>query len=377
MPLVWRRSVAGARLLLSVAGILVEAMRGGPAASLIIPLLVLYAAFSLAALVFSQFDRSSRALLGLLLDCVVFMILCTGDGDARLWLCSGFYFYLMASAVLLHSTQQLLLVSVSALGYLLIVQPSLAPSLWSSLLPMTALGVVCSLLQRSLRDRLFQASRQAVLFRSEARQARQAEMERIAADFHDGPLQSFISFQLRLEVIRKMLTKSVAAAAAEVEQLQELVRNQTAELRAFVRSMRPFDVDGTELSASLSRTVEHFQKDTGIAARFVGSGELDIDHGDTSKEVLLVLREALTNIYKHARASRVVVTAERRGETLGMQVEDDGEGFELAGIFTLEELENLRVGPVSIRRRVRALGGDMVLESRPGSGAVLRFQFPL
>ena len=68
------------------------------------------------------------------------------------------------------------------------------------------LGCVLAIQREYLEERLSNASRQTVLYRYDAEKAREAERQRIAADFHDGPLQSFISFQMRLEIIRKLLT---------------------------------------------------------------------------------------------------------------------------------------------------------------------------
>ena len=109
--------------------------------------------------------------------------------------------------------------------------------------------------------------RHNVIIRSQAQGAREAERQRIAADFHDGPLQSFISFQMRLEIVKKLLARDVDAATEELRQLQELCQIQVGELRSFVRSMRPAD-EGMSLAASLSRMVELFQRDTGISRRF-------------------------------------------------------------------------------------------------------------
>ena len=108
--------------------------------------------------------------------------------------------------------------------------------------------------KRYLDRRMSHTLRYNVLIRSQAQGAREAERERIAADFHDGPLQSFISFQMRLEIVRKLLARDIEAAAEELRQLQDLCRTQVSELRSFVRSMRPVD-EGVSLSASLSRMV--------------------------------------------------------------------------------------------------------------------------
>jgi signal transduction histidine kinase len=240
----------------------------------------------------------------------------------------------------------------------------------------SAVVIALSFHKSYLERRLSHTMRHNVLIRSQAQSAREAERERIAADFHDGPLQSFISFQMRLEILRKLLARDVGAAAEELRQLQELCRAQVSELRSFVRSMRPAD-DGASLSASLSRMVEQFQRDTSISASF-SSGEFhDPDETEVSLEVLQIVREALNNIQKHSGATRIAISISKREERLDISVEDNGAGFSFSGAFTLDELELLRQGPVSIKRRVRMLGGELQLESRPGQGAKLQVRIPL
>ncbi len=215
------------------------------------------------------------------------------------------------------------------------------------------------------------------MYRLEAQHAQEEERQRIAADFHDGPLQSFIGLQMRLEILRKMLARNPQAVVEELRQLQELCQSQVAELRNFVRSMRPADVDGSNLGASISRMVEQFQKDTGVSTSFFSGEYLDPDETDISLEVLQMVREALNNVQKHSGASRVTVELNKKGEFLEISVDDNGEGFPFSGAYTLEELELLRLGPMSIRRRVRALGGDLKVESRPGQGAGVKVRIPL
>src|SRR5207248_11493389 len=195
---------------------------------------------------------------------------------------------------------------------------------------------------------LSQISRQSVLYRYDAEKAREAERQRIAADFHDGPLQSFISFHMRLELIRKLLLRDKNAATEELTQLQEICKTQVSDLRAFVRSMRPIDVDGS-LNATLRRVVEQFQKDSGIPATFVSDEFLDPTEPEISLEILQIVREALYNVQKHASATRVAVSIHRADRGLDIVIEDNGHGFPFSGRYTLDELELLRLGPTSIK----------------------------
>jgi signal transduction histidine kinase len=65
------------------------------------------------------------------------------------------------------------------------------------------------------------------------------------------------------------------------------------------------------------------------------------------------------------------VSARKKDGGLEINVEDNGNGFPFSGVFSLDELDMLRLGPISIKRRVRTLGGELRLDSRPGQGAGL------
>jgi signal transduction histidine kinase len=222
----------------------------------------------------------------------------------------------------------------------------------------------------SLREKLEEA-------RKTADKARDVERQRIASDFHDGPLQSFISLQMRLEILRKLLERDFQAGMEDLRQLHALAQSQVRDLRAFLHSMRPVDVDGGNLMATARRTAEMFQKESGIPVAFSGTNTpVGLPH-EMTHEVLQMLREALHNVQKHAAASRVAVAMEKTERGLEISVDDNGHGFGFAGAYSLEELELLRLGPASLKRRARSLNAEMVLDSRPGRGAGLKFRVPL
>jgi signal transduction histidine kinase len=100
-----------------------------------------------------------------------------------------------------------------------------------------------------------------------------------------------------------------------------------------------------------------------------------LDEGAAS-EFLQIAREALNNVRKHSKASQVSLVIEASEGGLDMIVEDDGSGFPFSGAYNLDELEILRLGPRSIKRRVRTLGGDLTIHSRPPEGTTVRVHIP-
>ena len=160
-----------------------------------------------------------------------------------------------------------------------------------------------------------------------AEKAREEEAKRIAADFHDGPLQSFISLQMRLEILRKLLERDFNAGMEDLRQLQTLAQDQIRDLRAFLHSMRPVDVDGGNMIANARRTAESFQKETGIPVTFIGANSPVGLPQEMTLEVLQMIREALHNVQKHAGATRVAVAMEKTERGLEISIDDNGHGF--------------------------------------------------
>ena len=138
----------------------------------------------------------------------------------------------------------------------------------------------------------------------------------------------------------------------------------------------PVGVDGIGFAESLSRMVEVFQRDTGIVTTCFADGSAGAEPVESAQDLLQIVREALHNIHKHSGASRVAVSAAPLGDSLHITVEDNGSGFPFSGKYSLEELERLQLGPISIKRRVRLLNGDLTIESGPERGAKLEIRVP-
>ena len=349
----------------------------------VLAVLAAYAVYAIGALFEAKFDSSIRAGIALIADTVFFgfwnWLIAAGwlGWPSSGWLAALLCGYLLASAAILHDLTRVLVTSgVVSLLAILFAPRGDVPILWVAL-GGAGVAISAAYLKRYSDRRLSHTLRHNVIIRSQAQGAREAERQRIAADFHDGPLQSFISFQMRLEIIRKLLGRDVAAAREELAQLQDLCKTQVSDLRSFVRSMRPPD-EGVSLPASLSRMVDQFQRDTGIQASFASQNDIhDPAETEVSLELLQIIRETMHNIQKHSGATRMALSMGMRDHKIEIRAEDNGSGFPFSGSFTLDELELLRLGPASIKRRVRMLNGEMQLDSRPGQGTSLEIRIPV
>jgi signal transduction histidine kinase len=375
--LAWPRQIGWVRVLLAaVSPVVAYLFMPGVVAPMFYGVMGLYLVYALVVALRGRNYTGMMGLLALFGDTVFFLIMANYGADRMLWLASAFYLFLLGEALTFYSTVEVgVIVAVCAL--------------FSALLPYNALvlertvvvgGVLAWAFAANKRQQGLEIERlRAKVSDAEktAEKARETERMRIASDFHDGPLQSFISLQMRLEILRKVMERDLNAGMSDLKQLQALAQSQVGDLRSFLRSMRPVDVDGANLVATIRRSAESFQKESGIAVTFIGANSPIGLPAEMTLEVLQMVREALHNVQKHAGATRVAVALEKTDRGMEISVDDNGHGFGFVGSYSLEELELLRLGPASLKRRARSLNADLVVESRPGSGAGIKFRIPL
>jgi signal transduction histidine kinase len=374
----WPRQIAWVRVLLAAATLGIGFFWPPHAAPLLFfdGLLVLYVVLSLMVAIRGIRPGGLLGLLALFGDAVYFLVL-VSLGVGQLWLASVFFLYLLAEAAAFYGPVEVIVVVAVAAVFCAVLSYDGIGLLEPTVLVAGVLTCGFAVHKRRRETRIERLNEELQEVRKEAEKARETERQRIASDFHDGPLQSFISLQMRLEILRKLLERDFHAGIQDLMGLQTLAQSQIRDLRVFLHSMRPVDMDGASLVATARRTAESFQKESGIPVTFLGTSTPVGLPQEMTAEVLQMLREALHNVQKHAGATRVAVTMEKTDRGLEISVDDNGHGFNFAGIYTLEELEMLRLGPASLKRRARSLNADLQLESRPGRGAGLKFRIPL
>jgi signal transduction histidine kinase len=334
-----------------------------------------FALYSLLLLLKEQARTGVFGLLALFADTVYFLVLFNHAPGEALWLPAVTFLYLMMSGSLGYGPREVAIISVICMVFLF-VAPGVSP-LRATAAVGCAMAILLAVVKSRLTDTVGVLRRETDEAKEAAERAREEERQRIAQDFHDGPLQSFISFQMRLEILRKIIERDPKAGLEDLRQLQHLSKTQVTEIRTFVRSMRPLGLEGATLTASLRRIAEDFQKETGIPVTFLGPDASLPIAPEVTSDIVQIVREALHNIQKHAGATRAGIAMERAGKALEISVDDNGSGFHFSGVYNLDELELLRLGPVSLKQRARSLNAEMQLESRPGRGASIRMRIPI
>ena len=129
-------------------------------------------------------------------------------------------------------------------------------------------------------------------------------------------------------------------------------------------------LDQLGLVLAIRQHCERFERETGIETKLATASELAVPAA-AEVTVLRVVQEALVNVQKHARASRVVVRLERQGDYLRVGVTDDGKGLLLSANGV-----GVGTGLLSMRERAELLGGTLNVENRPEGGTDLLARIP-
>lgn len=201
------------------------------------------------------------------------------------------------------------------------------------------------------------------------------ERMRIARDLHDGPLQALSNLVLEAEVLERLIERDPQGAAAELQQFRSGVREAIADLRRVLAGMRPPSVQELGLAAALRRLAAEWEARSGAGCRLKIAGEGRELAPELEETLFWIVAEALTNVQRHALAGRVAVDVDIRGESAGVRVRDDGQGFDVAAAAATGGAP--RLGLLGMRERALAAGGSLEVRSRPGSGTIVEVELPI
>lgn len=242
------------------------------------------------------------------------------------------------------------------------VQPAFYRRLWFLLLAAVLLAALAVLLYR-LRLRRLHSEFQAVL----------AERNRMAREIHDTLAQSFVGVSVQLELTAQLLAQSqVAAAGQQIDRTREYVREGLAEARRSIWDLRAITAQHT-LPTRLTKLAERST---------TASLPIHLDIGGTYRplpsafedEILRIVQEALSNVARHAHATRISIDLRYHSSRLTLTIADDGRGFEATdpslparGHFGLQ----------GMRERAAQIHAQFSVESSPEQGTTIKLEAPI
>lgn len=200
-------------------------------------------------------------------------------------------------------------------------------------------------------------------------EAQEIERARLARELHDETGQALTSILLGLKSLEERVDTDDGRVA--VTQLRDLVVSILQDVRRLAVELRPAALDDFGLVAAIERLRDTVAEQSDLSVDVhsrLGDERLP---AETETALYRIVQEALTNVLRHAEATRVTVRLSQTDRAVALVVQDDGKGF---------ELENARdggLGLIGMRERVGLLGGRLTVESSEGAGTLLKAQVPL
>jgi signal transduction histidine kinase len=198
----------------------------------------------------------------------------------------------------------------------------------------------------------------------------------LTRELHDGILQSLLSAEMQVEVLRRQRPNS-GELERRLAALQSLIHQEALNLRDLIEKTKPLNFSPKELPDFLAELVAKFRIETGISTR------LETEEGNITlrpnicQEIVRIVQEGLSNVRKHSGARNVVITLCEGDEGQHkLSIADDGKGFGFRGRVTQTQLDASHRGPGIIKERVRLIGGELTIDSSPGQGARLEITIP-
>jgi len=214
-----------------------------------------------------------------------------------------------------------------------------------------------------LQEQLRQLTRQLL-------SAQEDERKMISRELHDVIGQTLTGITVRLAGLKKEAAISNQGFNQNIARTQRLVERSVKIVHRFARELRPTVLDDLGLIPALQSFMKIFSARTSICTSltaFAGVEELDAERRTM---LYRVAQEALTNVSRHADASRACVTIQKLDGMICMEITDDGKGFDKKCLA--QSRKNKRLGLLGMRERVEMLNGGFTLESELGKGTTIK-----
>jgi PAS domain S-box-containing protein len=199
------------------------------------------------------------------------------------------------------------------------------------------------------------------------------ERTRISREIHDELGQTLTSMKLDLSSIRRRLVSDgLAEQSAKVHEIELAVNRIIRTVRKIATDLRPAILDELGVAAAIEWMAKDFRNRTGIPCKVTIQGVDKISDTMITTAIFRIVQEALTNVMRHAVASRVNVGLKKKDHALIVEVRDNGIGITEGRIIGSKSF-----GLIGIRERVLLLGGKVAISGNPGEGTLVRVTLPI
>ena len=207
-------------------------------------------------------------------------------------------------------------------------------------------------------------------------QAQESERQMLSRELHDTVAQDLSVAKMECDLIYGELLKDRASEAQQVREIIGVLQKTIQGVRNMAYELRPPGLEDLGLVETVYQFCEDFTQMWGVPVDFQSAGlkNLKLDH-DIQINLYRLIQEGLTNIRKHAAASRATVKMAAAFPNIIIRIEDNGRGFDVQQRASAKNHEK-RMGLRSMQERVKLMNGAMKLQSKPGQGTKVAIKLP-
>ena len=205
--------------------------------------------------------------------------------------------------------------------------------------------------------------------------AQEEERKKISRELHDVIAQTLTGINMRLATLKKAATSNTRDLEQDIARTQRLVEDSVNTVHRFARELRPTALDDLGLIPALHAFMKSFTEQTGIRVSLSAFAAVEQLSEDKRTVLYRVSQEALTNIARHAHASRAEVAISRLDGAVCLKIADDGKGFQTKLLSRVRR--GKRLGLLGMRERLEMVGGDFSITSVSGAGTTVLGHIPL
>lgn len=199
---------------------------------------------------------------------------------------------------------------------------------------------------------------------------REQEQKRIARELHDEMGAVLTALHMKISMLAEHPPAATGELVAELQEAEKLVTGGIHALRRIVAELRPSELDQVGLTFAIERHVEEFEKHTGIECDLRLPPEDLALNGNRAAAIFRIVQEALTNVAKHAQASKINIVLSDWNKSLVLTIKDNGMGF------APDPRKTTSFGLLGIKERAAMVGGKALITSQPGKGTTVRITLP-
>jgi len=206
--------------------------------------------------------------------------------------------------------------------------------------------------------------------------AQEEERKRVARELHDDTAQALVSLGMDINLLARAKTSVPAKISKRMEELRDRTDNILRGVRSISQALRPPMLEEVGLLAALQILIDGMVSQHSVDTRLEVQGTQRRLPMDTELALFRIAQEALSNVWKHTRATECLVVVEFSDKKTTLKIIDNGQGFESDAVVD-ESAYHSRLGLTGMRERAQLIDGDLTIKSQPGSGTTILLVVPV